>query len=116
VEQKAPGTKDASSEGESRLRLLAKVKKATGRDEITKLVDEYLRSYELPADVEFLEQALQHRDPQRKLEVMEQIERVLAEEMPKRRRGIVGQLKLIRDTGDDDEQAALAARLIDRLE
>lgn len=116
VEQKAPGETADDAGSESRLKKLARIKKATGRDEITKEVDAYLKESELPEDLEILGQVLEHRNPTRQLEAMEGIDRLLDRERPKRYRAMVGQLKMIRDMGDDREMVQLANRLIDRLE
>jgi hypothetical protein len=63
-----------------------------------------------------LAKVLEHRDPARQLQAMEKLVELTDQEKPRRTRAIIGQLKLIRDTGDDPELIELAKRLLDRLE
>jgi hypothetical protein len=115
VEQKGGGGGEA--QGENRIKALARIKNAGNRDEVTAAVDEYLKGWnELPDDMEVLGRALEHRNPTWQLDAMERIERLLETERPRRTRAMVGQLKMIRDIGDDNEMVELAQRLIDRLE
>jgi hypothetical protein len=115
VDQRAPGS-TAEGAGETRLKMLARIKQAVGRDAITQEVDAYLQGHELPDDMEILEKALEHRRVALRLEAMQRLERLLDREQPRRRRAMVAQLKLIRDLGDDPELVELATRLIPRLE
>lgn len=116
VEERAPGSKAAAAGGETRLKMLEGLKKATGRDQISKQLDAYLASYEFPEDMEILGLALEHRNPSTQLEAMERIDKQLDLEKPRRCRAMVGQLKMIRDTEYDEELVELAKKLIDRLE
>ncbi len=116
VEERVPGTKAAVAGGEDRLKMLTSLKKATGRDQITKQLDAYLASYDFPEDLEILGLALEHRNPSTQLEAMERIDKQLDHEKPRRCRAMVGQLKMIRDTEYDEELVELAKKLIDRLE
>ncbi len=118
VEQKAPGTTaSGGAENENRLKLLGNIKRAMDRESITREVDAYLaRGFELPDDLDVLEKVMEHRDPTRQLGAMQRIDQLLEHEQPKRRRAMLGQLKLIRDCGDDPELIALAKKLIGRLE
>jgi len=114
VEQRAPGTTGESG-GETRLKQLARIKQAVGRDAVTQEVDAYLEGNELPDDMEILEKVLEHRRAALQLDAMQRIERLLDREPPRRARTMMAQLKLIRDLGDDPELAQLATRLISRL-
>ena len=116
VEQKAPSS-GSDKGGESRIKALATIKSAVGRDEVTRTVDAYLQQWDgLPDDVEILGQLLEHRNPTLQLDAMERIEQLLQQERPKRTRAMLGQLRMIRDVDDDPEMVALARRLIERLE
>jgi len=113
VEQKTGVTGDS----DNRIKALARVNNATDRDDLTAAVDAYLQKFDaLPDDLELLGRLLEHRDPSRQIEAMERIDKLLDLEQPKRTRAMLGQLRMIRDIGDDDEMVDLARRLIDRLE
>lgn len=117
VEQKAPGTAISSGEGENRIKLLAKIRDALDRDTIVATIDSYLQRFnELPEDMEILGKALEHRSASVQKEAMEKINHLLDREQPKRSRAMLGQLKIIRDVGDDREMTELASKLILRLE
>jgi hypothetical protein len=115
VEQKAPGT-DAKGE-ETGIRMLAKIRDAPDRDAVTQAVDAYVAKHgDLPDDLEVLGRAIEHRDVGRQIVAMERIDGLLDEgRKPRRARAMVGQLKMIRDIGDDKEAVDLAKKLIDRL-
>jgi len=97
-------------------KLLEKIKKIVDRRELSQAIDSYLMQYPLPIDPEFLERMLEHRDPSRQREAMEQIEKILSEGEIKRKRAMIAQLKMIRDIGDDVDMMALAKRLIEKLD
>jgi hypothetical protein len=106
----------ALPDDEGRLKLQRKIKSAEGREVIIAAVEAYLAQYELPLDADVLAKVLEHRDPSRQLQAMEKLVELTDQEKPRRTRAIIGQLKLIRDTGDDPELIELAKRLLDRLE
>lgn len=116
VEEKSGGAADSQG-GENRIKALAKIKNAASRDDVTAAVDAYLASWaELPDDMETLARVLEHRNPTWQLDAMERIDRLLETERPRRTRAMVGQLKMIRDIGDEPEMVQLAKRLIERLD
>lgn len=116
VEQKT-GEKGKGDDSDNRIKALAKIRDAGDRDEVTRLVDAYLQKFdELPDDLELLGRVLEHRNPTWQLEAMERIDRLLETEQPKRTRAMLGQLKMIRDIGDDPELVQLAKKLIARLD
>ena len=47
---------------------------------------------------------------------MERIDKLLETETPKRTRAMLGQLKMIRDIGDEPEMVQLAKKLIEQLD
>jgi signal transduction histidine kinase len=98
----------ASDAGSSRLKLAKAITNAEGRDAVTKAVDAYMAEHELPDDIELLAKLLEHRDESVQLEGMRQMKLAVQHERPRRTRGIIGQLKLIRDVTDDDEARELA--------
>lgn len=116
VESKAPGTTKTTEDSENRLKMLARIKSATDRETIIREVDALLEKYELPDDLEVLERVLAHRRPELQLQAMQRIDRLLDQGPPKRRRALLGQLKLIRELGPDDEILELCRKLIARLE
>jgi len=118
VQQKGGGSAGADDEiGENKIKALAKITNAANRDEVTAAVDAYLKKWdELVDDLEVLGRVLEHKNPTWQLEAMERIDRLLETEQPRRSRAMVGQLKMIREIGDDDEMVELARRLIERLE
>lgn len=117
VAERAPGALPGADVDADRLRLAQRVRGATGRDEITRELDAYLAKYPLPDELDLLEKALEHRSGELQLQAMGRIEGLLdAGQAPRRKRGMVGQLKMIRDLGEDAELTALASRLIARLE
>jgi hypothetical protein len=102
---------------EAKAKLLRAILDAEDRPTITKAVDAYLAAYEsFPADPDVLAKVVQHKNPTRQLEAMEQLEPLLDERAPKRVRALIGHLKLIRDTADDPELETIAKRLLDALE
>ena len=118
VEKKDPTeAKPRDTDGESRLKLLKKIRDAVDRDEVTRTADAYLKQYDdLPEDMEVLPRLLEHRDPDIQLQAMRRMDELLDSQRPKRTRAIVGQLKMIRDFADEQEMMELADRLIDRLD
>jgi len=126
VQQKDP-TAAAEQGGENRIKALAAIRNATGRDELTAALDAFVAKFgaaeegggrlaALPDDMEVLGQALQHRDPNVQLEAMERIDALLERERPKRTRAMLGLLRMIRDVDEDPDLTRLAKRLIERLE
>ncbi|MCA9666812.1 MAG: hypothetical protein KC503_14530 [Myxococcales bacterium] len=99
-----------------RLELLKKLKEAEGRDAITKAADALLAEHALPRDFDALAKLLEHRSPSRQQDAIELLLEMTETETPRRPRAIVGQLKMIRDLGDDDELVALARQLLERLD
>jgi len=117
VEKKDPTEgKHTDTEGESRLKMLKKIRDATDRDDVTRTTDAYLKQYGLPEDMEVLPRLLEHRDPEIQLQAMTRIDELLETQRPKRTRAMVGQLKMIRDFADEQEMMELADKLIDRLD
>ena len=102
---------------ETKGHILATIIKSEDSKSITQAIDAYLAAYgSLPSDPDILAKGVQHKNPSRQLDAMEQLEAILDERQPKRVRGLIGHLKLIRDTADDREMETIARRLIDRLE
>jgi hypothetical protein len=118
VEKKAPELKkEGAAEGENRLKMLAKIKEAMDRSSVTTALDAYLQKFgELPDDLEAWARMLEHRDGERQREALMRIDQLLDQQRPRRTRAMLGQLRMIRDIGDDPEMVALAEKLIKRLE
>ena len=119
VEQSGSPSKDAdanSTGDDSRLKMLRKIRDAEGRPAVTQAVDSYLKQYELPDDAEVLAKVLEHRDIERQREAIERLLVITERDKPKRARALLGQLRFIRDIGDDPELSRLAETLIERLD
>jgi len=116
VAVKAPSVAAAAGvPSKNTLKMLARIRDAAGRDDVTAAVDDLLKTGELPEDIEIIGRVLEHRDPSMQLDAMERIDKLLDTTKPKRARAMIGQLKMIRDLGDDPEMTDLASRLLDRL-
>jgi len=114
VEQK---TGEPRGEADNRIKALARIRDAASREDVTASVDDYLKKYDaLPDDLELWARVLEHRDPSMQMDAMQRIDGLLELEQPKRTRAMLGQLRMIRDIGDEREMVELAKRLIDRLE
>lgn len=105
-----------AGEGSDRLPLLRAVQQAEGRDAVTGALDAYLARYELPDEFEVLEKALEHRSASVQLKALEGLEGLLARERPRRTRGLIGQLKLIRDATSEERLRELATSILERLD
>jgi len=117
VAQRAPDAAKAGEAGDSRIKMLGAIKRAMDRESITRELDAYLAKFgELPDELDVLEKALDHRSLERQMDAMRRIDALLDREQPRRKRTMVGQLKLIRDVSGDDEAEALAKKLLGRLE
>jgi len=117
VAQRAPGAAGGEPGGENRIKMLGAIKRAMDRESITRELDAYLAKFgELPDELEILEKALDHRKLSLQVDAMRRIDALLDREQPKRKRTMVGQLKLIRDVSGDDEAEGLAKKLLGRLE
>jgi len=116
VAQKEPDSRVQAADSDNRFRMLDRIKAAQDRDTINQELDTYLEKFELPDDLEIWAKVLEHRSPNRQRQAIEAIDRLLGQEQPKRRRAMIGQLKLIRDVGEDEELVQLASALIKKLE
>ena len=114
---KAPAVAAAAGvvQDKNTLKLLATIRDAVSRDDVTAAVDTLLKDHELPEDMEILARILEHRDPSLQLDAMERINSLLDTTKPKRSRAMIGQLKMIRDLGDEPEMVDLATKLLERL-
>jgi hypothetical protein len=91
--------------------LRKKVLAAIGREEISRAVDRYVKSFGLPEDFEILEQALEHNKNDRIAEALGVLEAMLATDKPKRSRTLQGKLRFIEETSDDAELRTHAAHV-----
>ena len=109
----APPPEPVKEDGRAPLRK--KVLEALGRDEITRAIDRYVKSHGWPNDFEILEQALEHTKDERQAEAMEQLDKLLSKEKPKRSRSLAGKLRFIEETTDSPELRDQAARIRAKL-
>jgi hypothetical protein len=109
-----PGKAEA---GENRVKMLGAIKRAMDRESITRELDAFMAKFgELPDELDILEKALDHRKLTIQIDAMRRIDALLDHEQPRRKRTMMGQLKLIRDVSGDDEAVELAKKLLGRLE
>ena len=95
--------------------LRKKVLESLGRDEITRSIDRYVKAHGWPNDFEILEQALEHNKSDKQNEAMDQLDKLLAKEKPKRSRTLAGKLRLIEETSDSPELREQAAKIRSKL-
>jgi hypothetical protein len=98
----APAANASSAKEDGRAVLRKKVIEALGREDISRAVDRYVKAHGWPNDFEILEQALEHTKPERQVEAMDQLEKLLGREKPKRSRTLAGKLRFIEETSDGD--------------
>jgi hypothetical protein len=109
---KRPPEAAPSAESEGRLALRKKILDAIDRDEISRAVDRYCKEHGLPEDFEVLEQALEHRKPERVVETLALLEKLLDRgDRPKRSRALLGKLRFLEETSYDDDIKSAAARV-----
>lgn len=109
--------KGGDTQSANRIKMQAKIRDAIDRETLSKEVDAYVEKFgDLPEEIDLLARVIEHRDPSRQFDAMQRIEGRLAQERPRRTRAMIGQLKMIRDIGDDPELTDLAVRLIEILE
>jgi hypothetical protein len=111
----APAAPPAPAKEDGRAALRKKVLEALGRDEISRAVDKYVKAHGWPNDFEVLEQALEHNKTERQTEAMDQLEKMLAREKPKRSRTLAGKLRFIEETSDSTDLREQAARIRTKL-
>jgi hypothetical protein len=109
----APPPPPAKEDGRAAMRK--KIIEALGRDEISRAIDRYVKALGWPNDFEILEQALEHNKAERQAEAMEQLDKLLAREKPKRSRTLAGKLRFIEETSDSSDLREQAARIRAKL-
>lgn len=102
--------------GAARQGVLRQLAAAEGREAVTAALEAYFAGWGWPDELELLVRVLEHREPMRQAEAIERLLARVEQERPRRVRAVLGQLRLIRDTAEDDHLVALAQRLLDRLE
>lgn len=108
----AAGTDGATPASNKRQDLLRKINNAKGSKAISDAVEAFLTAgHTLPDDQEIFLQMLEHRDEQRVREAIEQLERLLAGQSPKRKPVLVQRLKRIEENADEAETRDAAATL-----
>jgi hypothetical protein len=110
-EEAAPPPPPEPPKEDPRAVLRKKLLEALGRDEISRAFDRYLKAHGMPADFELLEQGLEHNKPERQLDVLGALDKLLDKEKPKRSRTLVGKLRFIEETSSDDDLKSAATRI-----
>ncbi len=100
----------------TRMELLERVRSAVGRDEITKVFEQYLAKHGWPEDFDALCQVLEHRNLDRIGEALGTLERMLGRgDQPRRRGSLLARLRSLEETSGDPELGSHAARVHARL-
>jgi hypothetical protein len=111
-----PAQAAQAADRENRMKLIARIKEAEGRDVITRAIDAFLARYpKLPDDFEVLTKALSHKDDERIVVTLAAIETLLGKEKPRRARTLQGQLRFLEETHSDPEIRTRAAAVRARL-
>lgn len=115
VEAQGVAAAPPDADGLERQAALRQLVAAEGRDAVTVATDAYLVHWGWPDDVELLARVIEHRDPARQIEAIERLLTQIDQQRPRRARAVVGQLRLIRDTAEDERLVALAQQLLEHL-
>jgi hypothetical protein len=95
-----------------RQRLLAKLLDASGRPNISKAANDFLRAgHTFPAEQDVYLQLLEHSDEQRIQEAIDELSGILAGELPKRRAVLESRLRRIEEFAEEPATRAAAERL-----
>ena len=115
-QQQVPETAPKDPERDNRMKMLARIREAEGRDPITKAIDAFLAKYpKLPDDFEVLTKVLSHKNDDRIRDGLTRIEALLGREKPRRGRTLLAQLRFLEDTHSDPEIRTQAAQVRGRL-
>jgi hypothetical protein len=96
--------------------MLRKIAAAQGSKAISDAVESFLAAgHNLPDDQEVFLQMLEHRDEARVRDAIQQLDRLLAGQMPKRKPVLVQRLKRIEEMADEVETRDAAATLRRRV-
>ncbi len=97
---------------DQKLKLLAKIREAEGREAVTRAVDGFLGRYpRLPDDFEILTKCLGHRSDERVRDTLAQLTALMERDKPRRARALVASLRILEDTHGDPEIRAHAGRV-----
>lgn len=95
-----------------RQRLLSKVLSASGRPNISKAVDDFVKAgHSFPAEQDVYLQMLEHTDEQRIQEAIDVLSGILAGELPKRRAVLESRLRRIEQFAEEPATREAAERL-----
>jgi hypothetical protein len=112
----APAAAPKDPDREQKLKLLAKIREAEGREPVSKAIDVYLARYpKLPDDFEILTKCLGHRSDDRVQSTLDQLNVMIDKDKPRRARTLAAQLRILEDTHGDPEIRAYAGRVRARL-
>jgi hypothetical protein len=99
------------TDAETRLKLIAKLRDAEGRDAITRACEALAARFPIPDDFELLTRLLEHRDPVRIGYALERLCVMLRKEQPRRGRALAAQLRFLEETSDEPELRTQAAEV-----
>jgi len=102
---------DGASDAETRLKLIAKLRDAEGRDAITRATEALAGRFAIPDDFEILQRVLEHRDNARITYALERLGCLLKTQQPRRGRALAAQLRFLEETSDEPELRSKAAEV-----
>lgn len=100
-----------AGDAETRLKLIAKLRDAEGRDAITRATEALAARFPIPDDFELLTRLLEHRDDTRVTYALERLGVMLRKEQPRRGRAMAAQLRFLEETSDEAEVRSKAAEV-----
>ncbi|MCC6997647.1 MAG: hypothetical protein IT370_23720 [Deltaproteobacteria bacterium] len=107
----AAGDAVTAGDAETRLKLIAKLRDAEGRDAITRATEALAARFPIPDDFELLTRLLEHRDDARVTYALERLGGMLRKEQPRRGRALAAQLRFLEETSDEAEVRSKAAEV-----
>src|SRR5262249_30769110 len=97
---------------EQKLKLLAKIREAEGREAVTRAVEAFLGRYpRLPDDFEILTKCLHNGSDDRVRDTLAQLTMLMEKDKPRRARTLAASLRILEDTHGDPEIRAHAGRV-----
>ncbi len=100
-----------AGDAETRLKLIAKLRDAEGRDAITRATEALAARFPIPDDFELLTRLLEHRDDGRVTYALERLGVMLRKEQPRRGRALAAQLRFLEETSDEADVRSKAAEV-----
>ncbi len=107
---------DDGDSSATRARLIREINNAPGPGERNTALKEFLKAgFELPNNLELLTNVIDYPDERVVKDALEKIEELLESQKMARRASFIERLRLLTQTADDEDTAAVATRLIEKL-